>query len=346
MQPGIYFQKAREAHAFAVERAGSIDYHLSIAGRRVRLVFASELLSKQLTPALMHRVSEPSTDNENLTLLAWDTAATGVRPPSPPWGPDDYLARGQVRGFNEDGVRTAFHVGVNVLSLFEHATATAVFWTPDASTLPDWQIGSPFLAILHWWTEAADLDLVHAGAVGTSDAGALLVGPGGSGKSTTSLACAGSSGLRFVSDDYCLLESTGGDRAHSLFNSAKLDDHSLNLLPRFRSGISNRGVKEGRKDMVFLAEHAPVELADSVPIKVILLPRPSNGGVTQFRPASSGEALRALAPSTIFQLSGAGRRSFKRLGALVRRVPSFHLDLSRDMRDTAAVVRSILEGLA
>lgn len=346
MQPRAYFEKAREAHAAAVERGGSTEYCLDLAGRGISLSFASEVLSDRLMRALTHRTSEADSKLQSLRLLAWDTVSTGVSPPSPPWEPADYLAKGHIRGFNRDGIRTAFDIGANVLSLFDETTATAIYWTPDGATLPDYQIGSPFLNIMHWWAEVQQLAIVHSGAVGTGDAGVLLAGQGGSGKSTTSLACAGTPGLYYVSDDYCLLETAGGDRAHSVYSTGKLDTHSLGLLPHFRPHVANQGVEDGEKAIIFLAECLQEELVASLPIKAILLPKTSGAQTTRYRPASRAEAFRALAPSTIFQLTGAGARSSAELGQLARRIPSFHLDLGRDMGDTVAVVKSILEQLA
>lgn len=346
MQPRTFFQKVQEAHASAVERVGSTEFCLDVAGRRMRISFASDVLSDRLISALMHRVCESGSEHESLTILVWDTASTGIQPPPPPWGPYDYLARGEVRGFGADGIRTAFHPGANVLSIFNESTATAIFWTPDGAALPEYQVGSPFLIILNWWAETQKLTIVHSGAVGRADGGVLLAGQGGSGKSTTALACAGSLGMRYVSDDYCLLETSDGDRAHSVFSSGKLDAKSLNLLPRFGPWVSDSDPGDSEKAIIFLSNWIPDELADSLPIKAILLPNTAESDATRIRPASPGEALRALAPSTIFQLTGAGNRAFVQLGSLVRRLPSFHLDLSRDMSDTPAAISSLLEQVA
>ncbi len=346
MLPRTFFQKVLEAHASAVERVGSTEFCLDVADRRIRISFASDVLSDRLMPALMHRVCQPDGKPDSFNILVWDTASTGIQPPLPPWGPNDYLARGEVRGFDADGIRTAFHVGANVLSLFNESTATAIFWTPDGAALPEYQVGSPFLIILHWWAEAQNLMMLHSGAVGRANGGVLLAGQGGSGKSTTALACAGSLGMRYVSDDYCLLETSDGDRAHSVFSSGKLDANSLSLLPQFEPWVSNSDPGGSEKAIIFLSKWIPEELADSLPIRAILLPNTSESDATRIRPASPAEALRALAPSTIFQLTGAGNRTFVQLGALVRRVPSFHLDLSRDMSDTPAAILSLLEQVA
>lgn len=342
MEPGVYFDKTIEAYAVAAERGGSVEYRLDLAGRGVRLRFASVVAAERLMPALAHRASASAVIPESLDILVWDTASTGVSPPPPPWDQSDFRARGEIHGFEGDGVRTAFHPGPDVLSMYDSSTGTALFWTPDAGALPDYQVGSPFLHILHWWSEANRLTLIHAGSVGAGGAGVLLAGRGGSGKSTTALACAWS-GMHYVSDDYCLLETAGSDRVHSVFNTGKLDAHSLALLPQYRALAADQVVDAGEKAMIFLKDAMPDRMAAALPVHAVLLPQPSGRDRTRVRSASPGEALRALAPSTIFQLSGAGGLALKELGDLVRRVACYRLDLSRDMRDAPEAVNSILE---
>lgn len=347
MGPRGFFEEVREAHAKAVDRIGSIDLPLDIAGKAVTISFASEDLSEQLTPALAHRTRTETAANPVFRLLAFDSTSSGVTPPSPPWGPNDYRQKGRIRGFNRDGIRTAFHIGdVNVLSMFDEESGVGLFWTADGRRLPSQHIGSPFLIVLQWWAESQGLTLVHAGAVGTSDGGVLLAGAGGSGKSTTALACVDAPGFHYVSDDYCLLETEDGDRAHSIFSSGKLDDHSLALLPHLGPMASNKDRPAGEKAVIFLSHSKPEALASSLPVRAILLPRPAGSGATTYRPASPANALRALAPSTIFQLTGAGNRAFSEMASLVRRLPSFELCLSEHMRDSPSTVASIIEALA
>ena len=306
-------------------------------------MFATPALSDRLLPALAHqRVTEVGANATH--LLAWDSASTGVTPPKPPWGPDDYRQQGYIRGYNQDGIHTAYHVGANVLSLFDELTQTGIFWTPDEKGLPPYQDGSPFLIVLQWWARTQGLTLIHAAAVGTDEGGFLLVGAGGSGKSTAALACIGSS-LRYVGDDYCLLESGETHSAHSLFSSGKLDDNSLVLLPHLRPAVSNPTRHPDEKALLYLDRAYPNDLLPSTVIKGILLPRVTGSRSNALRPASPGDALRALAPSTLFQLTGAGSESFERMVELVRSLPCYYLDLGPDVLNVPARISSLLTEL-
>jgi hypothetical protein len=55
-------------------------------------------------------------------------------------------------------------------------------------------------------------------------------------------------------------------------------------------------------------------------------------------PISPVEALKALAPSTLFQLIGASQKDLRAMAELVRKVPCYRLELGTDL---AAIPRAI-----
>ena len=92
-------------------------------------------------------------------------------------------------------------------------------------------------------------------------------------------------------------------------------------------------------------EKAVLQIAGATraaPIVAIIMPRLGDGRESAWEPASSAQALTALAPTTLFQLPGAGREAFRRLAALVRSTPAYSLALGRDMDGIAPAVRAII----
>jgi hypothetical protein len=67
-----------------------------------------------------------------------------------------------------------------------------------------------------------------------------------------------------------------------------------------------------------------------------------DGIETRVRPASRGQALFGLAPSTIIVALGAGAKGFDRLARLVDRVPSYWLELGRDVTLIPDCVKRVL----
>jgi hypothetical protein len=168
--------------------------------------------------------------------------------------------------------------------------------------------------------------LLHAGAVANSDGGVLLGGSGGSGKSTSTLACI-EAGFKFVSDNYVLM--TGGARpvAHSIFCTAKVRPEGIRFHPRIRGMVREVDPEGEEKYVLDLNRHMPQRLALNAPIDAVLLPRLSDSGRVAVRPTSPTQGLLALAPSTIYQLPSSRGVLLEPMSELVRRVPTYVLEL-------------------
>jgi hypothetical protein len=232
-----------------------------------------------------------------------------------------------------------FHFGPNILSAMDMKENVAVYWIRDARTTPYYEKGYPLTKILNWWTENRDLQCVHAAAIGSPQGGVLLAGRSGSGKSTTSLLCLNSE-LSYVSDDTSLVAWNPQPYVFSLYNTAKL--MSLGLLPHLTACVANRQRENGEKALMFLHDHFPQKLIRGFPLKAILLLQVSGEPRSVVRRASPVAALKALAPSTIYQLAGSGQPELTKMSRLVRQVPSYHLALGTDLRQIPDVILKVV----
>ncbi len=319
---------------------GSVDRFYIIGGHMVRLRFAGPALVSGITPAFEHLETEPQS-RPALTICIWDSVSTNTRMQNVPWSEDDYMTRGGVRGYNDDTIRTAFYHGSDTLHLLNLKKNLAVFWLRDANLLPYYESGAPLQTILHWWMADHGQQLIHAGAIGTHRGGVVLVGKGDSGKSNTALACLNSD-LVYVSDDYCLLAAEPEPYVYSLYSSAKVNPQDINRFPNLVPAISNPDRFETEKALFFLNRHIPEKITAGFPLKAILLPIVSDREKTIISPASRGTALRALAPSTIFQLSGAGQPTFRTIVECVRQIPCYFLELGSDISSIPEVILELL----
>ena len=174
----------------------------------------------------------------------------------------------------------------------------------------------------------------------------LAVMPTGSGKSTTAMACA-AAGLGYLGDDYVLGGESGGrSRAHALYTTAKLTERSLDLLPALRALAD--GSEAAEEKAVIQLKDSPfgAQLMASAPIAAIVLPRIAGGQQTWWEPATASRALTALAPTTLFQLPGAGGAALARLARLVRSVPAVTLHLGQDMEGIAPALCAAVAAVA
>ena len=192
-------------------------------------------------------------------------------------------------------------------------------------------LGVPLRAILHWWLGYHGILQVHGGAVGISDGGVMVVGRGGSGKSTTTLACL-SSGLRYAGDDFVALAGEPEPWVHSLYGSGKLEPHHLARFPTLQSWVSNPVRDAEDKVIVFAEEAAPGVAITGFPLRAVLVPRVvAQEPQSRLQPISPAAALAALAPSTVFQLHPPQPDGLAKMAQLVQRVPCLSLELGSDV---------------
>lgn len=285
------------------------------------------------TASLAHH-STWNAGEPDLTVTIWDTASTGVSLPEacrPADGDPQVLA--------------SYHVGNFGLSLLEPASATAGYWLPDAAPTPNHDRGTPLRVILNWWLGLRGIQLVHCSGVAVAGAAALIVGPGGSGKSTSSLACL-LAGVGFIGDDYCAVDMSSQPPAvRNLYSVAKLAPESLARLPALRRHVINPDSLEDGKYLLSLGTVFAHQIVEMAPLRAILVPHLADGAETRFTPARPLAALTALAPSTLIQ-APARADSLARMRDLVAAVPCFDVALSGDLTEVPAAIRRFLSNLS
>ena len=339
--PFTFFNAALQAYLKAESSSsGRIDRFFSIAGVPIRLRFAGSALLQYITRAFAHLSIDP-VPHPALTICLWDSTSTNTPMPPPPWGPEDYLQAGEIRGYNNNRFFTAFQVGVGVLSVLDFERGLGLYWVKSARDIPYFESGAPLRVILHPWLTRQGMVPVHAGAVGLASGGVLLVGKGGSGKSNTALACL-ESRLSYASDDFCVLQTHPRLTVFSLFSTGKLAAGDLQRLPFLASRISNREHLQEEKALFYLNDHLPEKILRTFPIKAILIPRVTGKPQTVMQTATAGAALAAFAPSTVILAPRLAGATFQRLSGIVRQVPCYYLDLGTDPVQIPLVILDVL----
>jgi hypothetical protein len=358
---GEYFAQLLDRYeraATAVGGAGSLD--LEMAGLRLRLRYAGDGLRGGLLAPFEHLACREPADPD-LTILLFDTASSGIEPPPPLWEPIAAApGTNPVARLRSERACVLAAAGSRGLTAALPTKGIAVFHLPDAAAIPASERAAPIREALQLLMAARGRLMTHAGAVGRDDHGVLLVGRGGSGKSTLALSCA-IAGMEIVADDYVLLEPDSL-AAHAMQSTAKLTEDSARRLGIPVGAIDTAGFEptlEGpAKALVRIPDLAPGRLTQRLQVGAIVAPRlkphvPAHiavacgfGGIEPaMLPISAAEALRAVAPSTIVQAGFGGGGSLATLADLVRRVPSYALELSPDPVANAAAVDRLVAGL-
>gem|GEM_PF-458614 len=170
----------------------------------------------------------------------------------------------------------------------------------------------------------------------------LLVGQTGAGKSTAALACL-DAGMRYLSDDRCLLALEPEPRVHCIYNAAKLRPEQMRRFPRLLPAVRNPGEAETEKALVFVNEYAPERLAPSLPVRAVLLARVSGKSGTSVEPVSPAPVLRELAVSSMIYQPGMARDELRMMADLVRRVPCYRIHLGSDLESVPRGVAQAIE---
>jgi hypothetical protein len=341
-----YFERVAGAFLSASGRNGTRELTYGLGGETFRLRFAGETLPPLMTPALEHL--RCSSFRSGLTVNLWDAPSTGVDLPGPPWNRGDQYGNGGVRGFEEGRYRACVDLSAGLCSLFDAERQEAFVWLSDPASLPAYVVAAPLRVIFHWWTDGHDGQLAHAAAVGTDRGGVLLAGAGGAGKSTTAFACL-RGGLRYAGDDYVLIEPRPAPRVTCLYNSGKLEARNMaERFPELLDRVHNAdAVGRGNdKGLVFVHQHWPEAVSAGFPVAALLVPRLTGQLETRLVPCSPAAGLKALLPHSVFPLPGARAASIERLGALVRSVPGYYLEIGADLLDVPAVIQNLLNGEA
>ena len=339
--------RSRQLFEQARNRAGTTDVYLRLAGSTVRLCFAGPGLLPLLR-ALSHLVVDPVA-SVDATFCLLDGASTEVKMPSliefeagstyaHRFG---FTRRGDLRGFSGDGFEAAFNYEARALSLWDGRQCQGFYLTPDARRLPSYELSSPLRTLFHWCFGQLGGQLIHSAALGTTAGGVLLAGKGGSGKSTTSLACL-TAGMGFAADDYCLLEAED-PWVSSLYASAKLSWDNLDRVPLAQCALdTNLAPDRDGKAVYYLYEHWPALMARRLPVRAILLPRVGDGAHTTCREVGAREGLQALALSTMAQLPGAAAGSLSRIQRFLAQASCYELRLGTDMDEVVSTIAGFI----
>ena len=346
-----FFEDMVETHGVPIVNAHSIGDH----AMRVRTLPGQ--ISNQLLEAISHLASpDPAAAVGGLMITAWNSSALSKSPVlahllirllrhwQTACGP-----RGEVLDLHCEDISAIFNPGPDVLSVVDFRSHRAWVLKCNDQPYPYWEIGSPFRFAMHEWFAAEGLQYVHGGAVGNEHGAVLLVGKGGSGKSTTSLVCA-AAGMRYLGDDYCLADCrTDPDQPwiHSLYGTGKLTcSEDFLRLPELRNlSINPDSFERGgnSKGVYSLSRLWPKRVVTGLPLRAIMIPQVCGGVATTIEPCSRQQALLALLPSTVGQLPGCTDADCRRIVTLVEQLPAYTLALGSDPAGIAAAVAEVLD---
>lgn len=306
---------------------------VSVAGRSLSIETTSPAAFAAIAPSIAH-LGPGRYDGERTRWAIVEEA--------PGWDP-------RTREFAETGAYRVRGGGFAVVqadppSLERYDPETGIELRVGSAALRSGDLRAhPGLYALATWLTRPGLQIMHAGAVSYDGAAALIIGPGGVGKSTSTLACA-LAGAGFLGDDAVLVDAkgeAGRPVVHCLFATAKLNSDSAGALgcgdwPEL--GVTRPKLKR----VVAVNDHLTV--ARSAPIAALIV----LGAPTEERPRPrrlrTSEVLASLV-STAAPVScrtGSPADWLSLVAALARDVPGFRLPVSWKLDAVAAAIREVV----
>lgn len=348
-QHGLGAGELSAQFAVAAGRAGQIlERTYRIGGKNLRLRYAGQSLLDRLSPSIEHlRADSDGTDEHQVEI--WDGTSTRSEPPPPPPGSEQLPPAGIATSIGENR-RAIYQAGVRTLSVTDDTLNRSWYWVADANLLPEWECSTPLRHILHLRLASRGVQFVHAGAVGRLDGGFIIVGKSGSGKSTSTLSTLGSE-LVYAGDDYVgvSLNPDTGPYVHSIYGCGKLETGHVARFPDLH--INPRRERAGtlparrEKTIFYVRDTYPNQVTTGFPLKAIIVPRISPNETTQLTDIPLTMALKALIPSTMFEIHGTGQKALTTLTRVAQQVPTLELRLGTDINTIPTLLSQALDTL-
>lgn len=338
----LFFNDVIESYYKAVSSSSrEIHRFYKIGCSQIELRFANSIGAPLITPAFEHLKTKKK-EKDGLKIYLWDSSSTGVKFPQVPWKVSECINRNQPWQFRSKRFNVLFQPENSTFNIMDHKLHKACFWIRDFQDLPQYEIGSPLLAILHWWFSSRDFQLIHAAAVGRQEGGVLIVGKGGSGKSSAALSCL-QHDILYTGDDYCLVSNKQQPYVYSLYSTGKLNPQDISLFPFLKFSLyDSADSRKQEKSIYFIHRGFPEKILKKFPLKAVLIPKLNDCDSPDIKKASRASGLLSLGPSTIFQLPGFEVRTFRKLNEVIKKVPCYSFQLSRNRENNSSFLSKFL----
>lgn len=330
-------------HAIETCRAKSTnpDVVLTLHGLTIRLHCKNKAF---LGHCLNHIVNDPSfamTSQKTIDIHV-TSPEDGLLGPPPLWGEETYQTPRIEAMLETTPVRASYYDALGLWHVYDHESATGLQWMQNPVAYPPWESAGPLRIFMHWALSMPQSRLVHAGTLGQDGKAVLMVGRGGSGKSSTVVAGIAHQ-MQSAGDDYVhVRHDAGRTNVYPVFSVLKQDAAGLNRLGLFDIPARNKANWQAKYEFG-APDVGGLPMTGPLAVKAILIPVIGNRQDTSITPASKKEAMLALAPSTVLQMPGERISGMAFFADLVRRLPCHRLTLGSDPVGIVSAIRNFLE---
>ena len=333
----VGFAQARDRRPDEVVETWAI-----LAGMSIRLQVVGRDLENALCGAIQHLIaSGEGTRVPDLAISAWDERSAGVTAPADADLPRATDEGGIILGSAKDRLIGHIREGVEV---WLDRDAPRVWGSAlDGADIGLQNRGKPFHVPLLVWLADRDVPVLHAALIAHDEGGLLLVGQGGTGKTTAAMACF-LDGFDFLGDDYIALEESaiGTYVGHSLYDSVWLTRDAEARLPSLARYAEPPASTGPLKRLVHAAAIRPEGTTRAARIRGVVCTTLANGSASAVSHTTGAKALLAMAPSSTLRLPVSGSRLMNRMAMLAENLPCYELRVGSDLSSLPDLLRDLL----
>jgi len=275
-----------------------------------------------------------SANSSCLTLNLFEASALGWASPEsysgwrgPPGHFESILGKLGFRGVFHKAIEG--EPGHDPCTIFDPHRQMGLQLIDTMNDLPPWDVGAPCRILLNLSAVSRGRHLVHAAVLSVADEGVLIVGPGGAGKSGTTVAGI-SRGLKTAGDDYVLVCPTSPPTAFRIYNIFKQDRDRLARVNGFAEAITRLKTNWNNKLEFDPEDVFPECIVERVRLHAILAPKIAYESRTRLSKIDPRCVFQQIAPSLWTQLPGTQVAGFRFATWLTRSLPTYSVRLSDD----------------
>jgi hypothetical protein len=336
----VAYLRGMLARTAALDDPSLVVRTLLAGGLRVRARFSDPALAAHYCRRLGERML-PDGAETDIRIDILETGRLGWPDPAS-WADTTYDEDYFELRLAEAGLRSVYPYQARLWQVFDRAARRGLQFASATGDLPVWDPGAPLRLPLHWGAmELGRRRLVHAAVVGEGGDGVLLAGPGGAGKSGTTLAAI-AHGLNTVGDDYVMIELGAESIAWAVYRLLKQDERGIDRVAGLRDRLGPLRLNWQNKVELDPEEVFPGSFVPKMWLRAIVLPTIAGGAVSRLEPMRRGEAIEVVTRSTISQLPGEERAAVALFTGLAARMPAYRLHLSSDPAEIAETIRGLL----
>ncbi|MDD5645571.1 MAG: hypothetical protein PHW86_00130 [Candidatus Bipolaricaulis sp.] len=319
-----------------------VEAWIGLAGMSVRLRIVGRDLADALGMALRHLVVASGGGRApDLAVAAWDERTSGVAAPTVADSRVAPSEGGVIFGDVED--RVVGHARDGVELWLDRDAAGLWGCARDGTDVGLQNRGKPFHVPLLVWLADRDVPVLHAALIAHDGAGLLLVGQGGTGKTTVAMACF-LDGFDFLGDDYVAIEepAAGTYVGHGLYDSVWLTRDGEARLPGLARYAEPGAPTGAPKRLVHAASICPERIARAVRIRGVVCTTLGDNAVPTISATTRAKALLAMAPTSTLRLPVTGAGLMDRMAGLAESLPCYELCLGSDLTLLPGLLRGVL----